>query len=84
MFQTIGPPVDQPPAPLGEAEEHVTRRVPVVAPSTTAGEMRALLGGASFDTVAAVAVVEDERLVGLVSIDVVVRAPAEEIGRAHV
>lgn len=84
MFQTMGggPTRGQSLAPLGEAEEHVTRRVPVVAPSTTAGDMRALLGGASFDTVAAVAVVEDERLVGLVPIDVVVRAPAEAVAAA--
>ena len=61
-----GPALDQSLGPSGEAAEHVARRVPVVGPSTTAGEMRALLGGTSFETVAAVAVVEDERLVGLV------------------
>jgi len=67
---------DIPTEPLA-AEDHVTRRVPVVDPATTAGDIRALLAGQPFDSVAAVAVVEGERLAGLVPIDVIVRAPAD-------
>jgi magnesium transporter len=62
---------------LEDVGEHVIRRVPVVGPGMTAGDIRALLAEHPFDSVAAVAVVEGERLAGLVPIDVVVRAPAD-------
>jgi magnesium transporter len=68
---------EMPAEPLEAAEEHVTRRVPVVDPAATAGDIRALLAAHPFDSVAAVAVVEGERLAGLVTIDVLVRARSD-------
>ena len=51
--------------PLETAAEHLTRRVPVAAPWASAEETRRALTGRRFES-AAVAVCEDQRLVGLV------------------
>jgi magnesium transporter len=51
--------------PLETALAHVTPNVPVASPSARAGDLRRSLAGRRFDTVAAVAVCQGGRLVGL-------------------
>ncbi len=53
---------------LGVAAEHTSRRVPRASPGQTVGEIRASLVGERFETANAVAVLEGERLVGIVPI----------------
>jgi magnesium transporter len=62
---------------LGTALSHVTRRIPIATPGDTAGEVRHRLPGQSFDSAADVAVVEGERLVGLVAIERLLAAADE-------
>jgi magnesium transporter len=54
---------------LSTAAEHLTRDVPVADPSATVGDVRDSLVGATFESVADVAVVEDGLLVGLVRLE---------------
>lgn len=58
------------------AAEHLSTRVPTVAPTATAEEVRRSLAGQRFDTVAEIAVCEDGRLKGLLSIEDLLAAPA--------
>jgi magnesium transporter len=62
---------------LDTAAEHLTANVPLASPSASAGHVRASLGGRSFDSATDVAVVEGERLVGLVPIERLLAAPEE-------
>lgn len=62
----------RPPVPTGDpeaAERHVCARVPVAGPGETAGDLRRRLAGRSFDCASDVAVCEDGRLAGLVSME---------------
>lgn len=65
------------PAPLvfETAGEHLTARVPVVAPQTPAGAIRQLLLERRYDTVAEIAVCEDGKLAGLINVEDVLTAP---------
>ena len=64
-------------ATFESAAQHGTRRVPVADPRTTAGELRAALVGASFDSAAHVVVCEGERFRGIVRIEDLLPAPAD-------
>ncbi|HXG08490.1 MAG TPA: magnesium transporter [Gemmataceae bacterium] len=61
------------------AAEHVSRRIAVVSPAATVEEVRRSLAGQRFDTVAEIAVCEDGRLKGLVSIEDLLAAPPEAV-----
>ena len=63
------------------AAEHATANVPIVGPSETVGQIRAGLAGRQFESATDVAVCEGARLVGLISIEVVLAAPAEAAAR---
>jgi magnesium transporter len=63
------------------AAEHLTTRVPIAAPCTSAQEMRLTLAGQRFDSVAEVAVCEHGRLLGLVKIEDVLAASDETCAR---
>lgn len=63
---------------LGVAAEHATRRVPTAQPGQSVGEVRESLVGKGFDSAADVAVLEGERLVGLVELKRVLAADANE------
>jgi magnesium transporter len=58
------------------ASEHVTRRVPIVAPSASADEIRASLLGRSFESASHVAVCRDGSFQGLIPIEDVLAAAA--------
>lgn len=64
-------------AVLGTAAAHYTTLVPRSAPHELAGEVRASLTGQRYDSVADVAVCEGGRLLGLVTIEALMAAPAE-------
>jgi hypothetical protein len=53
------------------ASAHVWRRVPRVAPGTTANEARTALIAEHYESVADIAVCRDDQLVGLVPLEVV-------------
>jgi magnesium transporter len=76
-----------PPAPaagrLETAAEHLTARVPVAAPTATVGEIRRTLEGQQFDTVAAIAICDEGKLVGLLRIEALLAAPADALASAH-
>ena len=61
--------LDTLPSRLEAAGSHATSRVPVAQPDETAGHVRDRLIGATFDTVADIAVCVDGRLVGIVAIE---------------
>lgn len=75
----VADPLPTPGLVFETAAEHLTTRVPVVAPSARAGEVRAALIGARFDTVAEIAVCDDGRLVGLLNVEDVLAAPADAL-----
>jgi magnesium transporter len=58
------------------AADHVLTRVPVAAPSSSAGEIRRALVGGGYETLTHVAVLEDERLVGVLKMEDLFSAPA--------
>ena len=61
--------------PLTTALAHASQRVPTARPSESAGEIRQrLIGGDRFDTVADIAVLDQERLVGMIRIEDLVAA----------
>jgi magnesium transporter len=62
---------------LGAAVEHASTEVPVAGPGQAAGEVRERLVGGEFESASAIAVLEGERLIGLVSIERLLAAPAE-------
>ncbi|HEX4953850.1 MAG TPA: magnesium transporter [Thermoanaerobaculia bacterium] len=78
-------PGETPPASAaGRAEtafEHASLQVPVVAPSSSAGELRAWLAGRSFECVSHLAVCEHERFVGLLRIEDLLAAPESATAR---
>jgi magnesium transporter len=51
-----------------EIEEHSTARVPIVSPSQTVAEARRYMAGKTFDVVDEIVVLDEGRLVGLVSL----------------
>lgn len=59
------------------AAQHATRRVPIARPDATAGELRAALAGATFDSAAHVVVCEGELFRGIVRIEDLLAAPSE-------
>lgn len=63
------------------AAEHLLRRVPVLAPSMNVGAARAAVLGATFDYAADLAVCDDGRLVGMVTIESLLAAPADAVMR---
>jgi magnesium transporter len=62
------------------ASEHVATRVPVATPEQSVDDVRRALWGHRFETLAAVAVVDHERLVGLIRLEDLMAAP----GNPHV
>lgn len=67
------------PVTFETAGEHVTKNVPMAEPSDRVEDIRRSLAGSRFDTVQAVAVCEDEQLVGLLRIEDLFAAPADAI-----
>lgn len=63
------------PEQFDTAAEHVCTDIPRATRSTTAGEVRALLVGHSYESIEAVAVLDGDYLVGLVHIEKVMPAP---------
>lgn len=59
---------------LDTAEEHLTRDVPYAGPSELAGDVRDRLAGRRFASAAALAVLEDGRLTGLVDLEALLAA----------
>jgi magnesium transporter len=68
-------PVD---ALLGFEAEHATERVPTASPEQSVGEARTALATGSFDCVADLVVLEDQRLIGLVTIERLLSADGRE------
>jgi len=67
----------QPEGMLGVAEEHATRRVPTASASQSAAEVRGALVGTSFESAVDIAVLEGEKLVGIVSMESLLAADPE-------
>jgi magnesium transporter len=65
------------------AGEHVARLVPTAKPTDTIGSIRRSLDGRRFETAAAVAVVDQGRLVGLLRIEDLLAAPEEATAAAE-
>lgn len=63
--------------PLQIASERATMRIPVGAPTDLVGRTREALAGHRFDSAADVAVCDGDRLLGLVTIEVLLGAPAD-------
>ena len=61
--------------PLGTAGRHASLRVPTAGPDDTVGHVLEGLRGGDFDSAAVVAILEGERLLGLVTIERLLRAP---------
>jgi magnesium transporter len=59
------------------AAQHATRRVPIASPDATAGELRAALAGAAFESAAHVVVCEGLRFRGIVCIEDLLAARAD-------
>jgi magnesium transporter len=66
---------------FGTAEEHVCHNVPVLSPASTAGEVRAALIGKAFDVASDLAVCEQGRLIGMVTVEALLAAPADALVR---
>ncbi|EFV93391.1 CBS domain-containing protein [Dietzia cinnamea P4] len=64
-------------AQLGTVGRHASRRVPTAAPDDTAGHVVDGLRGGVFDSAAVVAVLADGRLLGLVTLERLLAAPAD-------
>ncbi|HEY6739842.1 MAG TPA: CBS domain-containing protein [Actinopolymorphaceae bacterium] len=62
---------------LGTAAAHVTTAVPVTTPGTSVARVLADLRGQRFDSASIVAVIDEERLLGLVTIERLLAAPAD-------
>lgn len=62
---------------LGTAAEHVSERVPTAQPSMTAAEVFNSLSGSRFTTASAVAVLDGERLVGILPLIKLLEAPPD-------
>src|SRR3990170_7207754 len=61
------------------AIEHASMRVPVAAPGSRVGNVRGGLLGQRFESAGSVAVCEDGRLVGLMSMEELLAAPDEAL-----
>jgi len=61
--------------------EHATARVPLAAPTDTADQMRQALEGQDFDSASDIAVCDDKRLLGLISIERLMKAPGDVTAR---
>lgn len=57
-----------------EIEEHSTARVPVVSPSQTVAEARRYMTGKAFDVVDEIVILDEGRLIGLVSLGTLLQA----------
>jgi magnesium transporter len=68
--------LDSLPRRLETAATHVTTRVPLATPDEPAGDVRGRLAGQDWDSLADVAVCQDRRLVGLLTIEHLMGAPA--------
>jgi len=68
--------VESPPPTLGTISEYATGNVPIGAPSDTVGGTRDRITGHRFDSAVDVAVCDGDRLVGVVSIEVLLAADA--------
>jgi len=68
-------PAAESPRPPGTAGEEAVSDVPRAAPAARAGEVRAALAGRRFSSATEVAVLEGERLVGVVGIERLLAAP---------
>ncbi|HEX4939491.1 MAG TPA: CBS domain-containing protein, partial [Candidatus Kapabacteria bacterium] len=55
--------------PFEIASRHASRQVPVVPPSTSVAELKALLGRESFECASHIVVCEDDRFVGVLRIE---------------
>jgi magnesium transporter len=62
---------------LGVAAEHATRRVPIAAPSDHVGAVRERLVDGPYDAVEDVVVLDEERVVGLVPIEILLASPSD-------
>lgn len=62
---------------LGTVGRHASRRVPTAGPRDTAGRVVDEMRGGVFDSAAVVAVLEDDRLRGLVTLERLLSAPAD-------
>ena len=62
------------PAALRIAQTHASDRVPVASVESTAGDVRRMLWGASYDSASDIAVCDQGRLVGIVTIEKVLAA----------
>jgi len=61
--------------------EHATARVPVAAPTDTAAQIWRALEGQDFDSASDIAVCQDGRLVGLISVERLLKSPGEVAAR---
>src|SRR3989304_4648326 len=61
----------------GAAAEHLTRRVPVVAHGSRAGEVRRVVASGRFDYAGMVAVCDNEKLLGLIRVEDLFASPDE-------
>jgi len=61
----------------GIAAEHVSTRVPIVDPDASGATIRSSIMDRQFDSATAIAVCEDERLVGVIKIEALLSAPPE-------
>ncbi|RPF28097.1 magnesium transporter [Georgenia muralis] len=64
---------------LGTAAQHASRNVPVARSTDTAGEVLAAMRGHRYDSAAVVALVDGDRLSGLVTLERLLAAPPETI-----
>ena len=71
-------PSKRPDGLLGVAAEHATRSIPLTAPSGRVGEVRATLAGQTFESASDVAVVERGALAGVVRMERLLAAGADQ------
>ncbi|WP_341360801.1 magnesium transporter [Georgenia sp. M64] len=64
---------------LGTAAQHASRNVPVARSTDTAGEVLAAMHGHRYDSAAVVALVDGDRLSGLVTLERLLAAPPETV-----
>ena len=70
-----------PPLMLETAAEQLSVRVPVASPADTVGQIRRSLRGRRFDTALAIALCEDGRFTGLLSVEALLEAPEDAPAR---
>ncbi len=62
---------------FGTAADHATSRVPVVSPTERAGDVRHVLAGQHFDSASHIVVREDDRFLGILTIEDLLAAPPD-------